>query len=93
MNERGKVEIRGPAEGGVREVQALPELPVEVKKVNEETGELEDYAVTKKVSWLDKVAEWAQEIKDRNAACNPKDSAETTLSPPTEHNTTETQPE
>lgn len=43
LNKNGRVEIREPAPGGVREVQQLEAPPVEVKKVNEETGELEDY--------------------------------------------------
>ena len=36
-------ETRGPAEGGVREIGQLDPLPVSVKRINEETGELEDY--------------------------------------------------
>jgi hypothetical protein len=43
LNKHGRVEIRGPVEGGVREVPLLEAPPVEVKKVNEETGELEDF--------------------------------------------------
>ena len=43
LNEGGKTEIRGPAPGGVREIKEMQILPVEVKKVNEETGELEEY--------------------------------------------------
>lgn len=43
LNVNGKVEIREPAEGGVREVKDFAHLPVEVKRLNEETNELEDY--------------------------------------------------
>lgn len=43
LNTNGKVELRPPAEGGVRELKDFQSLPVEVKKVNEETGELEDF--------------------------------------------------
>lgn len=43
LNTNGKVELRPPVEGGVRELKEFQTLPVEVKKVNEETGELEDF--------------------------------------------------
>lgn len=43
LNKRGKVEILPPVEGGVRPMPELLELPVEVKKVNEKTLELEDF--------------------------------------------------
>lgn len=45
LNTNGKVELRDAAPGGVREIQTVAPPPVEVKKVNEETGELEDYPV------------------------------------------------
>ncbi len=37
------IEIRGPAEGGVREINEFLTLPVDIKRLNEETGELEEY--------------------------------------------------
>lgn len=43
LNKNGKVEVREPAPGGLRPVEHLPAPPVEVKHVNEETNELEDY--------------------------------------------------
>ena len=38
----GPIEKREPAPGGVREIKDYMTLPVEVKRLNEETGELED---------------------------------------------------
>lgn len=43
LNENGKVEIREAAPGGVREIKDLQQLPVDVKRLNDETGELEEY--------------------------------------------------
>ncbi len=43
LNKNGKVENRNAVEGGVRDVEYLPAPPVEVKRLNEETEELEDY--------------------------------------------------
>lgn len=43
LNSNGKVDIREPAPGGVREIHDFQVLPVEVKRTNEETGDLEDY--------------------------------------------------
>lgn len=40
LNKNGKVEIRLPAEGGVRQIEELPALPVEVKMLTDE--ELEE---------------------------------------------------
>jgi hypothetical protein len=90
LNENGKVEIRGPVEGGVRTIENLAPLAVEVKKKNEETGELEEYPVVKKVSWLDQVAEMAKEKID---ACNQQDSDRTKLTLPKEYNMKDSQPE
>ena len=39
----GKIEMRGPVPGGVREIKDQQTLPVEVKRFNEETQQLEDY--------------------------------------------------
>lgn len=38
LNENGKVEIRGPAPGGLREIKDLMTLPVEVKVLTDETS-------------------------------------------------------
>lgn len=43
LNENGKVEIRPPAEGGVREIKEFQELPTEVKLLDETTNELVEY--------------------------------------------------
>ena len=43
LNENGKVEERGPEPGGVREIKELLTLPVEVKLLKDETGELVEY--------------------------------------------------
>lgn len=39
----GKTEERGPAEGGVRTIELTPSIPVDVKRLNEQTQALEDY--------------------------------------------------
>lgn len=43
LNFKGKIEIRKPDDKGVRDLKLEASLPVEIKHVNEETGELEDY--------------------------------------------------
>ena len=43
LNEGGKTELRGPVPGGVRQLPEAAPLPVEVKRLNEETQQLEDY--------------------------------------------------
>lgn len=40
LNKNGKVELRGPVDGGVREIKEFLELPVEVKMLTDE--ELEE---------------------------------------------------
>jgi len=77
LNEHGKVEIRGPVEGGVRTIENLEPLAVVVKKTNEETGELEDYPPVKKISWLDQVAEMAKEKIGASPQLQLKDSPQT----------------
>ena len=42
MNEGGKLEIRGPLPGGVREIKEFQTLPVEVKRLTD-SGDLEPY--------------------------------------------------
>lgn len=64
LNRNGKVEIRKPAEGGVREIKEFLELPVEVKM-----------------------------LTDENENDTELDSGQSLLNPPTEHNSSETQPE
>ena len=76
LNENGKVEIRGPVEGGVREIKDLQYLPVEVKRMNEETLQLEEYPAPK-----------VQSADDRL-----KDFDLTKLSLPKADSTKETQP-
>lgn len=41
LNKNGKVEIRKPAEGGVREIKEFLTLPVEVKMIEETTNQTE----------------------------------------------------
>ena len=36
LNENGKTEIRGPVEGGVREIKEFAQLPVEVKMITDQ---------------------------------------------------------
>ena len=93
LNKNGKVEIRPPAEGGVRQIDQLLTLPVEVKKVNEETGDLEEFPPPKLLTdstlqtMIDQMAATTQ-----SAACKQPDSDQMTSTPPTEGTTTETQP-
>ena len=113
LNKNGRVEIRGPAEGGVREVQQLPAPPVEVKRINDETGELEDYppppeplkiedfhfvtsperTQSEKLINLEGYMKTMTDIINQTSVGKKQDSGQTMLSLPTEHNTTETQPE
>lgn len=51
LNSNGKVEIREPAPGGVRLLELQQPFPVEVKKLNEETNELEDYPPPKQLPY------------------------------------------
>jgi hypothetical protein len=46
LNKNGKIEERGPVEGGVREIKEFQQLPTEVKLLTEE-GELVDYPEAK----------------------------------------------
>ena len=43
LNKNGKIEIRPPAPGGLREIKEFQSLPVEVKLLDDETGELKEY--------------------------------------------------
>lgn len=95
LNEGGKVEIRGPVEGGVRQIGTLDPLPVVVKRRNEETDELEEYPAPKKqVSWEDKIREaFNERLKEQSASYNPSDSEKSSSSPPIEDDTKGTPPE
>lgn len=93
LNEHGKVEIRGPVEGGVRSIENLEPLPVVVKKTNEETGELEDYPPK-----MDAQNEWLKLLSDLGTkekidAYSQSGSDRTKLSLPKEYSKKETQPE
>lgn len=96
LNTNGKVELRQPAQGGVREIKEFQSLPVEVKKVNEETGELEEFPPP--MTWEQRNEDYLKTMKrfvvtEKISSDTPQDSDQTTLNPPTEHNTKETQPE
>ena len=115
LNKNGRVEIREPAEGGIREVEQLPVPPVEVKRINDETGELEEYpppperkqlsledfhftttpdrSQSEKLLNLEGYLKTMTDIINQTSSDTKQDSDQTTLNPPTEHNTTETQPE
>lgn len=108
LNKNGKVEIIEPLPGGVREVEQLPPLPVEVKKVNEETNELEDYPEPEPTPFS-KFAQsfnpdlssypsididyWLQMFKAQTGGDRKQDSLEMKLIPPREYNMKESQPE
>ena len=106
LNENGKVELRGPVEGGVREIKELQVLPVEVKRLNDETGELEDYPPPPPAPPLPttveellaaclkgQVYDVPLRIKDQTAYDTWKCSLEDLLNLPKASNKKETQPE
>lgn len=108
LNVNGKVEERPPLPGGVREIKDLQQLPVEVKKTNEETGELEDYptpdpdkikSALARITYPTQVdvekymLKYDDIFKSQNVADTLKDFQQTMLSLPTIRNRTETQPE
>jgi hypothetical protein len=107
MNKNGKVEVREPAPGGVRDLPELPPLPVEVKKMNEE-GELEDYPELKPTPFSEfykmfnpnstfippvELDKWLEKFKLQIGGDKKQGSLEMKLNPPTINNTTETQRE
>lgn len=86
LNVNGKVEIREPVEGGVRQLEGLPAVPVEVKKVNEETGDLEDFPPPRiTLSPLEAMIQSMSSIAQSVSYTQP-DSGRTMSNPPTEHN-------
>jgi hypothetical protein len=91
LNERGKVELRGVAEGGVRTIDNYFELPVEVKRTNEETGELEEYPLVKPMTEEERNMERVKEAM-RMLAYMKLDSGQNLSNPPTERNNSESQP-
>lgn len=98
LNEHGKVEERGPLEGGVRVIENLMELPVEVKRTNEETGELEDYPVVENpppMDWSDKekVNTFLRNLIKKNDGDTKTDSDQNSWNPPTERTKIEILPE
>ena len=80
----GKVEIRGPVEGGVREIKDLMTLPVEVKRLNEETNELEEYPIVKPMSEEERIMEMVKEAitnkMNENKSVSLQDGMHRTLS-------------
>ena len=82
LNTHGKVEIRKPAEGGVREIKELMSLPVEQTLIPDEhqPEEPEPIRILQTI------------LRDETAACSQPDSAQTTLNPPTADTTTEILP-
>jgi len=96
LNKNGKVEIRGPAEGGVREIKDFATLPTEVKLIDEETGELKDMPPPKELPffptsvpkdfdmtpYLDYSEKIKKMFKDQNVSYNPSYFDVTMLSPP-----------
>lgn len=93
LNENGKIEERGPAEGGVREIKDLQVLPIEVKRLNDETGDLEDYPPPRQLTSLsfeDSLRTMMAQIKDRISSDTEKDLSQDSLNRPKEDNRTET---
>ena len=95
LNEKGKVEIRGPAPGGVREIKEFLSLPVEVKRHNEETDELEDYPPPNKYNLhllpdgtnvIPELENWIEKLKAQIADGKPLDFDRNLLNLPKEHN-------
>lgn len=50
LNKNGKVEIRPPAEGGVRQIEELPALPVETKLIKDDEEEKKETESTSEQS-------------------------------------------
>lgn len=94
LNKNGKVEIRGPAEGGVRQIDQFLELPVEVKMIEDETGELKDYPDIKEIQKEKEEAmnKIFNSFIKKTAADTQQDSAAEMLSPPKEDNNSEILP-
>ena len=108
LNENGKVEVRGPAPGGVREIKDLQQLPVEVKRLNDETGELEEFPPVKPLAKaedidftfqgtlktsLEPYLKKLQDVIDQTADGKQLDLSQMKWNLPTADNKTETQPE
>ena len=104
LNTDGKVEIRKPAEGGVREILLLEAPPVEVKRLNDETQELEEYPKLEPVkvpTWsmqqdseeMKHIVDSYKQFTDQIVSDTKKGSVPYWLNLPKEDNTTETQPE
>lgn len=76
LNKNGKVEIREPAPGGVREIQDFLQLPVDVKLLKEDTEELVDYP--------------PPQLTNQTSSCKPEGSAPDSETPPKEDTKTDT---
>jgi hypothetical protein len=72
LNKNGKVELRGPAEGGVREIKEFMELPVEVKMLTDE--ELEEANKPTDQNGGDKQLDSVEEKLNRPTEGDMKDS-------------------
>lgn len=95
LNQNGKIEERGPVEGGVREIKELQMLPVEVKRLNDETGELEEYPIVKPPKTLEEMYQdiHRQILTGENVADIWRCSLQDLLNLPKASNMKETQPE
>lgn len=95
LNPNGKVIEVGPVEGGVREIKEFQTLPVEVKRLNEETQELEDYPPPQK-TWFQIASDYVDTLKLISITKTSDDmqphSPPKTVNPPTADNTQDAPP-
>ena len=93
LNKDGKVELREPAPGGVREIKDLMDLPVETKLITEDGKEIALTDVPKDIHPLLIKAIEKYKLTSQNVDDNQPGSDQTKSSLPTEHNNSGTQHE
>ena len=92
LNKDGKVELREPAPGGVREIKDLSELPVETKLITEDGTEIALTDVPKDIHPLLIKAIEKHKLTIQTDDDNQPSSDQNSLNRPTEHSNSETQP-
>lgn len=93
LNKDGKVELREPAPGGVREIKDLQSLPVETKLITEDGTEIALTDIPEDVHpLLIKAIEKHKASITQTDGDSQQGSDQNSCSPPTEHSNSETQP-
>lgn len=83
----GKTEIRKPAEGGVRQIEELPPLPVSVEVIQDQ--DVDQFIPEAKIYNLEDVS--GGKVITQISDDKKQDSDQNSLNHPTEHNNSETQ--